>query len=166
MKRPVRLLVPLAAIVLGACATEPDPDAALDQDTTMVDLAAEEQAIRDRVAAWQDAANESPEAFAAFYASDGVLMPPNGPAAEGPEAIAAAMGPMFETVEAIAFEVVDITLAESGELAVERGRYTLTGTMPDGTGFDDAGSYLVAWQKQNGVWMVLQDIFNSDRPAQ
>ncbi|MEX0893803.1 MAG: SgcJ/EcaC family oxidoreductase [Gemmatimonadota bacterium] len=166
MKRPVGLLVPLTLFVLGACAAEPDADAALDQATTMVDLAAEEQAIRDRVAAWQDAANESPEAFAAFYASDGVLMPPNGPAAEGPAAIAEAMGPMFETVEEIAFEVVDITFAESGELAVERGRYTLAGTLPDGTSFDDAGSYLVAWQKQDGAWMVLYDIFNSDRPAQ
>lgn len=166
MNRPVRaLLIPLAAAALGACAAEPEAGATLEEDSLTVNLGAEEQAIRDRVAAWQTAAGESAEAFAAFYAPDGVLLAPNAPPAEGRDAVVATMAPMMEMVEDIRFEVVDIVLAESGELAVERGRYTLSGTMPDGTAWDDEGSYIVAWQKQDGEWWVIRDIFNTDRPA-
>lgn len=157
----VILLIPL---LLAGCAVETEdmgPDAAVDM---AVDLAAEEQAIRDRVDAWERAANESAESFASFYASDGVLMAPNAPPAEGPQAIAQAMGPMFQAVQSVTFDPTDIEVARSGDLAVERGRYSLTGTTPDGSSFQDEGSYLVAWRKMDGQWMVTNDIFNTDRP--
>lgn len=160
---PLLLALPLG--VVGCEAPEPETEAEPAAEVATPDLAAEEQAIRDRVEAWEQAANESPEAFASFYTSEGVLMAPNAPVAVGPAAIVEAMGPTFEMVEDITFEPLDIQVAGSGDLAVERGRYTLAATAPDGSQLDDEGSYLVAWVKQDGQWMVAHDIFNSDRPA-
>lgn len=175
MLRPPTRLVPFLAVPLILSGCEVETDGGAESETGIpataeararsTDLDAEEQAIRARVQAWQEAANTSAEAFASFYAPDGVLMAPNAPAAEGPDAIARAMAPVLETVDEIRFEPITIEVAASGDLAVERGRYVLAGTAPDGTAFDDEGSYLVAWEKHGGQWMVLQDIFNSDRPA-
>lgn len=168
---PRLVLFATLALLVGACVPETDmeeADASADATpgmTAAADVAAEEQAIRDRVAAWERAANESPEAFAAFYTDDGVLMAPNAPPAEGPAAIAELMGGMMGSVENITFEPLSIDIADSGDLAVELGRYTLRGTGPDGTAFDDEGSYVVGWEKENGQWMVIADIFNTDRPA-
>jgi uncharacterized protein (TIGR02246 family) len=166
MHRASRLLalLVLPALVL-ACEAAPDTaEAPAAAERAVVDLAAEEQAIRARVDAWERAANESPEAFAAFYADDGVMMPANGPIRTGPAEIAGFMTEHFGAVENITFETTQVDVAESGDLAVERGRYTLRGTMPDGTAFDDEGKYLVAWEKQESQWVVVSDIFNSDRP--
>jgi len=154
-----------ATLLLAACGqAETEVAAEPAAEEAAVDVAAIEQQIRDRVQAWQQAANTSAEAFASFYAQDGVLMPPNGPPAQGAAAITETMTPMMGMVENITFEPVDIRVAESGEMAVERGRYTLSGTMQDGSAFDDQGSYLVSWENQGGEWMVTNDIFNSDRP--
>jgi uncharacterized protein (TIGR02246 family) len=159
-----RVLIAAAALLVSACAPDTDTPPPADQPAA-VDLGAEEQAIRARVTAWQAAANESAEAFASFYTEDGVLMAPNAPPAQGRQAIAELMAPQFGAIENITFEPLQITIASSGDLAVERGRYTLRGTLPDSTTFDDEGSYLVAWQKRNGEWQVVNDIFNTDRPA-
>ena len=63
---------------------------------------------------------------------------------------AAFMTEHFGGVESITFETTRVDVAESGDLAVERGRYTLSGAMPDGTAFDDEGKYLVASEKRGG----------------
>jgi ketosteroid isomerase-like protein len=168
------LAIPLLLVGCEAPEAETDTDAEPAAESAMepaaeapvVDVAAVEQAIRDREDEWERAAMTSVDAFAAFYTADGVLMAPNAAPARGPAAVAAAMGPMFEMVDSIAFDPVSVEVAASGEMAVEQGRYTLTGTMPDGTPFDDEGSYLVVWTNQGGQWMVTHDIFNTDRPAE
>ena len=169
MKRVLPVVLIAAAPLLVACepTAETRTEAAAETGAAepAVDAAAIEQEIRDRVEAWERAANESPEAFASFYAEDGVLMAPNAPPATGPAQIAESMAPMFGAVENITFEPIQIDIAASGDLAVERGRYSLTGTMQDGSTFEDEGSYLVAWENRDGQWMVTNDIFNSDRPA-
>lgn len=159
-------------LVLAACAPEAEPrsDAPADVADTAtpaatVDPVAEEQAIRDRIAAYEEAANANAQALADFFLPDGVVMPPNAPAARGPSGVAEAMGPMFEMVDGVDFQTESIDMAESGELAVEYGQYSLTGTLPDDSPFSDEGSYLVTWKKEDGEWMVLYDIFNSDQPA-
>ena len=172
MKRvPHGLAVLLAVALLPvACeAPEAETDAgaepAMESASPAVDAAAVEQAIREREAEWARAAMASADSFASFYTSDGVLMAPNAPPMQGAAAIVEGMAPMFEILDSIAFETVGVDVAESGELAVEQGRYTLTGTTPDGAAMEDEGSYMVVWKRQDGQWMVARDIFNSDRPA-
>lgn len=159
-----RVLLTCATLLLGACAVEANPEAAPAQ-AGADDVAAVEQAIRDRVAAWQAAANESPEAFASFYTEDGILMAPNAPPAQGRQAIAELMAPTFAQIDDITFTPLQITAARSGELAAERGRYDLRGTAPDGTTFEDQGSYVVVWRLEGDQWLVINDVFNSDRPT-
>lgn len=167
------LAVPLLLVACEAPEAETDMDAEPAGESAMdpaagpaVDVAAVEQAIRDREDEWERAAMVSVDSFAAFYTSDGVLMAPNAPPMQGPAAIVEGMGPMFETVDSIAFDPVAIDVAGSGDMVVEQGRYTLVGTTPDGAAFDDEGSYLVVWTNQGGQWLVTHDIFNSDRPAE
>lgn len=175
MKRGSPWLAVLLAFPLMVVACEaPETEAEAAAETSMepasksqtVDVAAVEQAIRDREDEWERAAMASVDSFATFYTSDGVIMVPNAAPARGAAAIAEAMGPTFDMLESISFEPVDITVAESGDMVVEQGRYTLAGTTPDGTAFDDEGSYLVVWTNQDGRWMVTHDIFNTDRPAE
>ena len=165
------LALPLLLVACEAPEAESDMDseaeAAMEPaESPMVDVAAIEQAIRDRETEWQAAAMVSADSFAAFYTSDGVLMAPNAPPMQGPAAIAEGMAPTFEVVESITFDPVAITVSESGDMAVEQGRYTLSGTLPDGTAMEDEGSYLVVWTNQDGRWMVTHDSFNTDRPAE
>lgn len=167
------LAVALLPAACEAPEAEPSADAepaaesaAMEPAAPAVDAAAVEQAIRDREAAWARAAMVSADSFASFYMSDAVVMAPDGPPMQGPAAIAEGMGPLIEIIDSIAFETVAVDVAESGELAVEQGRYTLTATTPDGAAMDDEGSYLVVWKQQDGQWMVARDIFNSDRPAE
>lgn len=147
---------------------EPTSEAAMEPaaQSQAVDVAAVEQAIRDREAEWEQAAMASVDSFATFYTPDGVIMTPNAAPARGAAAIVEVMGPTFEMLESISFDPVDITVAENGDMVVEQGRYTLAGTTPDGTAFDDEGSYLVVWTNQDGRWMVTHDIFNTDRPME
>jgi uncharacterized protein (TIGR02246 family) len=168
------LAFPLLMVACEAPESETDAEAEPAAETSMepaaesqaVDVAAVEQAIRDREDEWERAAMASVDSFAAFYTSDGVIMPPNAAPARGPAAIAEAIRPILDMLESISFDPVDITVAESGDMVVEQGRYTLGGTTPDGTAFDDEGSYLVVWTNQDGRWMVTHDMFNTDRPME
>ena len=56
------------------------------------------------------------------------------------------------------------TIEVSGDLAVERGRWTWSNPLPDGSQATDAGKYLVSWRRVNGQWKVVNDIWNSDNP--
>jgi uncharacterized protein (TIGR02246 family) len=164
MVRSRRTLLLVTPLLLAACAPEPADDAAV-APAGAVDLAAEEQAIRARVMAWESAANQSGEAFASFYVEDGIVMPPNEEPVQGRQGITDIMGPALASFDTITFEPLQITIAASGDLAVERGRYALRGTAADSTTFEDAGAYLVAWRKVNGEWMVINDMFHSSQPA-
>jgi hypothetical protein len=48
-----------------------------------------------------------------------------------------------------------------GEIAVEIGRYTLSGSeMP----VLDSGKYAVVWKREGDAWRWHRDIWNSSRP--
>jgi ketosteroid isomerase-like protein len=126
-----------------------------------VDLAAEETAIRARVTEWNgflQAKNDS--AITALYGDRGALMPANMPKITGAAAMRPFWGQLGTMNVDLKLTTVSVTVAQSGDLAVEEGTYTfdLPGTPTD------TGKYLVVWGKQDGKWMVAQDIWNSDMP--
>jgi ketosteroid isomerase-like protein len=100
---------------------------------------------------------------AAFYSEQAHLMPPNQPAAVGREAIKAAFAPFFAMKADLKLTLA--ALVASGALAVERGTYSITYTPPGATApVTDTGKYLVHWERIDGKWMLVDDIFNSDLP--
>jgi uncharacterized protein (TIGR02246 family) len=101
---------------------------------------------------------------AALYTADAHLMPPNGSAAVGREAIATALSAFFPMKPQLTLTAE--TVDANGPLALERGNYKLIFTPPGAKApSTDTGKYLVHWQRVDGKWMLADDIWNSDLPA-
>lgn len=155
-----RAPVPLTLISALACSS-----ATTATRTTPASPAAEESTIRALdgriVAAMQarDAAGLAP-----FYAPDAILMPPNQRAATGRDGIQRAWIEDFKLPNIdLRFEPRRIDVAASGDLASDIGTYQVSLDGPDGR-ISDSGKYVAVWQKVNGEWKVLADIWNSDLP--
>jgi ketosteroid isomerase-like protein len=103
---------------------------------------------------------------AAFYAPDAVLLPPNHPIVEGRESIRGYFQGLVDAgFSGITLETTKIVSA--GNVAYGRGRYALTISPPGGPAIQDTGKYIVCYGRQaNGSWRAVDDIFNSDLPAQ
>ena len=100
-------------------------------------------------------------AVADCYTSDAQLLPANSEPISGREAIEGfwrsvmgmgIAGAKLETVE----------LEAQGDLAVETGRYVLSGA--DGGALDN-GKYVVVWHRDAGTWKLHRDIWTTSRPA-
>jgi len=98
----------------------------------------------------------------AYYAEDGMMMPPNGEPVQGFAAIAAefeAMPPFSD----LTFETLEIEGA--CDMAWARGKFTVVWMIPGMDPMPDEGSYLEIWKRQaDGSWRVARDVFNSDMP--
>ncbi len=133
--------------------------------TSRVDVAAEEQVIRELDRRWQAAVDARDiEACLAFYAPDGRQMPANAPAVVGEAAIRQwyeswLLDPNVSS--SFAPEVVEV--AASGDLAYDRGTYRFEMQTPEGPVVDE-GKYVVVWRKTDGEWRAVLDIGNSDLP--
>ena len=128
-----------------------------------VDTAAEEQAIRAQIAAFNTAVAAYDSAgLAALYAQDAALLPPNQGRLEGAAAIQQMFAGMRQMNVSMVVTPLVVVVAASGDIAMEEGTWTLTMPMADGTTFNDNGKYLVAWKKIDGTWLMERDIWNSD----
>jgi ketosteroid isomerase-like protein len=108
------------------------------------------------------------DSVARLFAPDARQMGPNAVPLVGREAIrkywteAATRGTWTFTLS-----TQDVTA--NGPLAIERGTYTLAFTpgpnAPDGmAAFTDRGNYLVQWRRENGTWLIVNDIATSELP--
>lgn len=128
---------------------------------------ADDAAIAKVRTAYQTAAGtQDGAALAKLYASDGVEMPPNGPAAKGRAAIEAfhkAFGQQFM------MHGITITPTETkvhGDVAYDVGTYKQN-LMSQKTGAmtEDHGKYVVLLKKEpSGAWVITHSIYNSDVP--
>jgi ketosteroid isomerase-like protein len=107
----------------------------------------------------------SSSSIAGLYTEDGVVMSPNSPIGKGRDAVQQTWAAMMQTP---GFELVfapeQIVVSSAGDMALDRGTYSLT-VAPDGTASTDTGKYVVVWRKIDGEWKAAADIFNSDLPA-
>jgi uncharacterized protein (TIGR02246 family) len=151
----MRRLIPALSLVAALAACQPA--------TPKVDMAAEEQAIRAQVAAFNKAlAAYDVAAIDSIYAPDAVLLPPNQERRMGTASVEQSFAG-FEPLKAtMVLTPVAITIAASGDLAVEEGSWVYTMPNADGSTFTDNGKYLEAWKKLNGKWLVQIDTWNSD----
>ncbi|HET6942286.1 MAG TPA: DUF4440 domain-containing protein [Sphingomicrobium sp.] len=131
-----------------------------------VNIGAGEQAIRGHVDRWLQLVKAKDAAgIAALYAEDGAVMPPNAPIGKGRAAIQRTWASMMQTPGfALTFAPEQIVVSASGDMALDRGTYSLT-IAPDGTTQTDTGKYVVVWRKIGSEWKAAADIFNSDLPA-
>ena len=96
-----------------------------------------------------------------YYTEDAVVLPPNAPEASGHAAIEA----FFRSFPPLtAFEIRNVELEGAGDLAYQRGRYSMTMTI-GGAAVSDSGKYLEILRKQSdGSWRTLRDMFSSVIP--
>ena len=162
------LLLSVTALLLPACQAgeKPANDAAEVNSTAAVDTGADEGAIRGHVDRWlQLVKAKDAAAIAELYAEDGAVMPPNAPIGKGRVAIQQTWASMMQTPGfGLTFAPEQIVVSASGDMALDRGTYSLT-IAPDGTTLTDTGKYVVVWRKIGSEWKAAADIFNSDLPA-
>lgn len=162
--RHTRLL--LLFVLLAACSPSTASTADSAGATPKVDLAAEEQAIRDLDAKWvRMVAARDTAGIADLYASDALFMMPNAQALGGRPGVIKGWSGMFALKNvALTFAPTKVVVAQSGDLAYEVGTYTFAFDGPKGR-VEDKGKSVVVWRKQDGAWKVAADMFNSDLPA-
>jgi ketosteroid isomerase-like protein len=98
--------------------------------------------------------------LAAMYAAEAQVFPPNS------DIVASAAGIQklwqgFIDGGAKGIKLTTVDLSEAGDLAVEAGRYELSGA--DGKVLD-SGKYVVVWKRVGGGWKILRDIWNTSLP--
>lgn len=150
-----KLLIICLLGFLSACQAPVAEEPALDMQA----IKAEIQAMED---AYAEASNtKNAEAQVAYYADDAQSLAPNRPTIVGKAAILAytkeEMAEDTSNDSTIRFEVVD--LFADGDLLVEVGK-SIT-TKNDGT--ETTGKYMSVFEKINGKYICIRDIYNSDQ---
>jgi ketosteroid isomerase-like protein len=98
----------------------------------------------------------------ALYTEDAIELPPNQAAVQGKAAIQACKEafPPFSN-----FQEQSLEIEGQGDLAYDRGTYSMTVTPPGAAPIEDRGKYLTILRKQaDGSWKVARAMFNSDLP--
>ena len=126
---------------------------ALDMDQVKTEI----QAMEDAYAVAQNAKNA--DGVVVYYADDAVNMPDNKPIVVGKANILARIKAEMEADTSgttTTFKVLD--LYTGGNLVVEAGSSTST----DKDGKVTTGKYISVFEKRNGKYICVRDIWNSD----
>ncbi|MEQ1500768.1 MAG: nuclear transport factor 2 family protein [Myxococcota bacterium] len=129
-----------------------------------VDVAAERAAVLAAEASWAEAvANHDVERVLAFFAPDGLSLPPDAPMVQGDgprrEYLTALFGePEFDS----GWETTRVDISAAGDMALSVGTTThFAGHAPDGSTLTERGKYVTVWVKVGGEWKVAADMWNS-----
>ena len=154
MVRPKAVLPLFIPLLCGACTTQPPPPT--------VDLAAEEQQIRQLTQDWFDAENRKDLDAIMEFVAEGIVLQAHGtPVVEGKEAMRTFMGPVLESMVSIIGGPMTIVVSESGDMAYQFGTSVVVFEGPDGE-YEDPEKYLFAWEKMGGEWKAVAGAFSSD----
>jgi len=109
------------------------------------------------------------DSIAEHYDVNAMILPPNVPPVRGRDSIRAFMAvinTMSSPAPTLAFRSDSVWA--SGPLAVEVGRWTIAwpaaAKRPPGAPAADSGKYMTRWVNENGRWLMVQHIWNSDNP--
>lgn len=144
----------LAALSLGGCS----------QST--VDIAAETAALRAAADAYHQAGEQLDfDGFAAAYASDGLILPPNVAAVTGRDGAREYISTFADLSEAsVSFSNMTVNVAASGDMGYTLADATIVFEGPDGLPVEDTVRDFHLWVKENGDWKISIDLWNSERP--
>lgn len=94
-----------------------------------------------------------------LYTRDGKILPPNGEAVNGIDSIAEYWRGFFQLgiteAQPVTLEVIPM-----GEYALEVGEYSVFSK----DDLVDRGKIMVLWKKEDGVWKMHRDTWNSSVP--
>jgi uncharacterized protein (TIGR02246 family) len=148
----------LAVALIAACSQAPAPP--------MDNRKADEAAITAAgVALAQAAEAKDLDKCMSFYVDDPVLFVPGAPAVIGKDRVRQAFAG-FLGVRELKLETsgLMIDVAQSGDLAFERGSYSNTITDAEGKTTTESGKLALVWKKQaNGSWKIAADTNASDK---
>jgi uncharacterized protein (TIGR02246 family) len=100
---------------------------------------------------------------AALFTSDGLLMPPQRETAQGPKPIESMLREIAEAgYENLRLETLRVE--ESGDMAVETGRYTIAIYQANHTTVVERGKFVHTWRRL-GIWRMAVNCWNSDLPT-
>jgi ketosteroid isomerase-like protein len=106
------------------------------------------------------------DSIAEFFAADAVIMPPNMATMKGKDAVRTFFAAINTMAPKPILTLRSETVVGSGTVAVETGRwhwaYPAGAVLSPGTPAVDSGKYIVRWAQQNGKWMMVDQIWNSD----
>ena len=103
------------------------------------------------------------DACAALYAADGCFMAPHQEIVQGKTAIERLLQKFADLgYENLRLETTRVE--SSGDMAMEIGRYTLSGRQASGTTVVERGKYLNSWRRF-GAWLKVADCWSSDLPT-
>lgn len=98
---------------------------------------------------------------ASLYTEDAVLLPPNEPSITGHAAIEEFM---INFPPVTQFDLANVTVEGSGDMAYVHGTGYLVMTGPDGSTIEDTFKFIEIRRKVDDRWLIAYDIFNSDLP--
>lgn len=145
--------VSLGLLALFASATTP----ALDKATTTAGFNPSSQE-------WATAYNAGDaDRIVAMYAKDAVVMPPDGPAVTTATLHDYLVKDIANSKKAgITLAIVDGKSASSGNLGWHEGTFTVADTTGKTVG---TGKYVEVWERKDGKWTMIRDIWNNDARA-
>lgn len=131
-----------------------------------VDTAAIESEIKQGVKDWLAAYNTGDvDMIVAKYSPDAVVMAPGAPAATGTDEIRKLVADASAAVQAAGLTLAPLDndvvgVSASGDMAWHSGGYTVS----DASGaVVDSGNYMEVQKNFDGQWLIIRDIWNSDR---
>lgn len=100
---------------------------------------------------------------AALFTVDGFLMAPHRDSVQGPKVIEAMLRRLADAgYQNLRLETIRVE--ETGDMAVEIGRYTVAVQQANGTTIADRGKFVQSWRRL-GIWLMTANCWNSDLPA-
>jgi ketosteroid isomerase-like protein len=106
------------------------------------------------------------DSIAEFFTADAIIMPPNMATMKGKDAIRTFFATLNTMDPKPTLTVRADAVHGAGAMAMERGRwhwvYPAGATLPPGMPGVDSGKYVVHWMQQNGKWLMVDQIWNSD----
>jgi uncharacterized protein (TIGR02246 family) len=129
---------------------------------------AEEKAIADVLAKYQDALNQSnTDAVMKLYAADGVFMPQNSPSSVGAQAVRKAYESVFDAIKlTVKFDIVEVRqLAPEWAFARTNsaGRVKVNAT---GETSAEGNQELFVFQKIEDAWKIARYCFSTTNPVE
>lgn len=155
MHRTPFTLASLAALAfLVACERQEPVETGEMTTEPTVDVAAEEQAIRDLADRYEQAmATGDANAVLLFYTDDAIIIMPDGSAGSASETVGSFMAEL-PAGTTMSIDHAGTVVAASGDLAYDHGTLTLRSTGPDGQTVEETHQYLVTLEKVDGEWKL------------